>query len=185
LAIQKCTLFLLVTQIKIQWHLSAEMASYKQTVDNWQTEAKFLAEARDSSLPHSVRTDFVNYLAWVPEEKQLGLWEAERRPLPLQCGRWFILETQKDVLQCMHQQITQWTVLLYTGVSVANCRCVYLIHYVDVPSTLPQQHHEWVTVEHPAEYNCPRESHSLTGISGSSPDMDRHFRFKPWTSSWR
>jgi len=48
---------------------------------------------------------------------------------------------QKDVLQCMHQQITQWTVLLYTGVSVANCRCVYLVHYVNVPSTLPQQHH--------------------------------------------
>jgi len=25
----------------------------------------------------------------------------------------------------------------------------------------------------------------FTGISGSSPDMDRRFRFKPWTGSWR
>jgi len=25
----------------------------------------------------------------------------------------------------------------------------------------------------------------VTGISGSSLDMDRRFRFKPWTGSWR
>jgi len=25
----------------------------------------------------------------------------------------------------------------------------------------------------------------VTGISVSSPNMDRQFRFKPWTGSWR
>jgi len=27
--------------------------------------------------------------------------------------------------------------------------------------------------------------YAVTGILGSNPDMDRQFRFKPWTGSWR
>jgi hypothetical protein len=54
------------------------------------------------------------------------------------------------MLQCLHQRIAQPTVRLYTGVSVANCQCIYQVHYAAEPSTLPQQHHELVTAVHPA-----------------------------------
>lgn len=111
------------------------MNSDKCKLDNWETEVKFLTEARDSSLTHSVRTGFVNYLA----SHSVATWGKTARAVRSKTqtstfAMWPVIyfgnTKQKDKLQCMHQRITQWTVLLHTCVSVANCRCVYLVHYI-------------------------------------------------------